>query len=73
VVIRGRRRPVLGRVTMNFLMVDASDSDVCEGDTAVLLGEDGGASVWADELAAWCGTIPYEILTRIRVRERRVV
>ena len=73
-VIRGRHRPVLGRVTMNFVMVDVGEgTDVREGDTAVLLGDDGGVSVWADDLATWCGTIPYEILTGIRVKERRVV
>lgn len=72
VVIRGRRRPIAGRVTMNLVTVDAGpERDVHAGDEVVLLGEQNGASVWADELAGWCETIPYEILTNIRT-DRRV-
>ncbi len=36
------------------------------GDEAVLIGCQGGASIWADELATAAGTIPYEVLTSIR-------
>ena len=67
VLLNGRRVPVVGRVTMNFTVLDAgSDSQVREGDEVVLMGEQGGESLWADELARWCKTIPYEILTSIR-------
>lgn len=73
VIIGGRRCPVAGRVTMNMTMVDVGpDAEVREGDPAVLIGSDGEASVWADELARICGTIPYEILTGIRTGERSV-
>jgi alanine racemase len=72
VVIRGRRRPVAGRVTMNLLMVDAGpEGDVREDDEALLIGEQDGACVWADELAALARTIPYEVLTSIRTDEVR--
>jgi alanine racemase len=66
VLIRGRRRPVVGRVSMNWVTVDVGPgTDVCEGDEAVLIGTQGSESIWADELATLCGTIPYEILTDI--------
>jgi alanine racemase len=67
VIVRGRSCPVVGRVNMNWVTVDLGpDSEVREGDTAVLIGAEGGASVWADELADLCDTISYEILTGIR-------
>jgi len=66
VLIRGRRCKVVGRVSMNWLTVDVGlESDVVPGDEAVLIGEQGGEAVWADELAAQCRTIAYEILTGI--------
>jgi len=67
VVVGGRRCPVLGRVTMNLTMVDLGmNAEITEGDEVVLIGAQGSASVWADEIARWCDTIPYEILTGIR-------
>ena len=67
VVVGGKRCPVVGRVTMNLTMVDlGTDTQAVEGDEVVLIGSQGSASVWADEIALWCGTIPYEILTSIR-------
>jgi alanine racemase len=69
VLVGGRRAPVVGRVTMNFTTVDVGpDATVRDGDEAVLIGTQGGASVWADELARQAQTIPYEILTGIRSR-----
>ncbi len=75
VLIRGRRRPVVGRISMNWVTVDVGpDTDVREGDEVVLVGEQGGAFIWADELATLCQTIPYEILTDINpMLERRYV
>lgn len=72
VVIRGRRCPVVGRVTMNMIMADAGpQGDVQAGDEAILLGGQGSASIWAPELASLCQTIPYEILTNIRTDDIR--
>lgn len=66
-LLGGRRVPVVGRVTMNFSVLDAGpEAQVREGDEVVLMGEQGGEAIWADELARWCKTIPYEILTSIR-------
>ncbi len=75
VLIGGKRRPVVGRVSMNWISADLGpDSGVRAGDEVVLIGEQGGASIWADELAKHCGTIAYEILTGIsRQIERRAV
>ncbi|AKJ64504.1 alanine racemase [Kiritimatiella glycovorans] len=73
VLIRGRRRRIVGRISMNWILVDAGpERDVDVGDEAVLIGEQGGAAVWADELARLCRTIPYEILTGIHPALRRV-
>lgn len=67
VLAGGRRVPIAGRVTMNFTCVDLGpETTVIEGDEVVLLGEQGGASIWADEMGQWRGTIPYEVLTGIR-------
>ncbi len=67
VLVGGRRAKVVGRVTMNFTVVDVgADSDVKPGDEVVLIGVQGTESLWADEVARWCATIPYEILTNIR-------
>lgn len=74
VLVRGRRCPVVGRVTMNLTMIDLGpESDAREGDVVTLLGQDGEEAIWADEIAQWSGTIPYEVLTNIRVPERRLV
>jgi len=62
VLIHGRRAPIRGRVCMNLTMADVSGiPGVKEGDRAVLLGEDQGAQLRAEELAGWAQTISYEI------------
>jgi alanine racemase len=71
VLVGGRRARVVGRVTMNFTTVDVGpDSGARAGDEVVLIGRQGGESLWADDLARWCQTIPYEILTNIRSEPR---
>ena len=74
VLIRGHRCPVLGSVCMDQMMVDVTDvPDAQIGDTAVLLGRDGGEMISADELAELTGTISYEILLSISERVPRKV
>ncbi len=69
VLVRGRRVPVVGRVSMDYLMVDVGDvPGVSVGDEAVLVGASGDERVTVRELADRAGTIPYEILTRIGKR-----
>ena len=69
VLVGGRRARVVGRVTMNFTTIDVGpQGGVQPGDEVVLIGTQKGESLWADEVARWCQTIPYEILTNIRDR-----
>jgi alanine racemase len=72
-VVSGRRVPVVGRVSMDMIVLDVSDvPGVAEGDVATLLGADGLARVDADELAGLAGTISYEILAGISARVPRL-
>jgi alanine racemase len=74
VLIRGRLCPLLGRVTMDQILVDVSACpEAVPGDEAVLLGTQGDAQISAADLAAWAGTIPWEILTGLGRRVTRVV
>jgi alanine racemase len=73
VLIRGRRCAVVGRISMNWITVDVGPGgEAARGDEAVLIGEQGVESVWADELARLARTIPYEILTSIHASAERV-
>ena len=72
VLLRGRALPFAGRVAMDLIMLDVTEvPDAREGDEVVLIGEQGGARVSADDLAAAAGTISYEIVTGIRRRVPR--
>ncbi len=72
-LVGGRRCPVAGRVTMNYTVLDLGpESSAREGDEVVIIGRQGGEEIWADEMAAWRGTIPYEVLTNILTGDRRV-
>lgn len=72
VIIRGKRYAVIGRICMDQLMVNIEWETAYNGDEVILLGEAGDASISADELAEWAGTIPYEILTNINTRVPRI-
>lgn len=71
VLIRGRRCPILGTVTMDQLMV-AADAEVSVGDEAVLIGAQGSERVTVDEVAERLGTIAYEVLVGLGPRLPRV-
>lgn len=73
VLVRGRRCPLLGRVTMDQIMVDVTDSGRVEaGEVAVLFGEQDGARISIREVAEWAGTIPWEVMTGITSRVPRI-
>jgi alanine racemase len=73
VLVRGKRCALLGRVTMDLMMVDITDlSEPQVGDEVVLLGRQGDAEISAVELAERAQTITWEITTRISSRVRRV-
>ena len=74
VLIGGRRAPVRGRVCMNMCMVDVTDvPGVAQEDEVVLLGRQRDERLPVEQLAEWCGTIPYEIVSRIHPGLPRVV
>lgn len=72
-LVAGRRVPVIGRVTMDQIMIDATDVPGARvGDDVVLLGRQGKEEISADELARLCGTISYEIFTSLSARVPRI-
>jgi len=71
VLVGGRRRPILGVVTMDQLMVDCGDDEVAVGDEVVLLGRQGGEAIAAEEWAERLDTIAYEIVCGIGPRVPR--
>jgi len=79
VLVGGQRAPVVGRVAMNMVVIDVSDAaEVQVGDEVILLGSPSSVDdresdrIRADEMAAWLGTIHYEVVTRINERIPRV-
>ena len=76
VLVRGRRCPIVGAVTMDQLMValpPAIADEATMGDEAVLIGRHGADEITATEVAQRLGTIAYEVLTSISARVPRVV
>jgi alanine racemase len=68
VVVRGRRAPLVGRVSMDAIAVNISEvPDVESGDVATLIGD----GVSAAEVAEWSGTITHEVLTSLGNRVAR--
>ena len=55
--------PVAGRVSMDYLAVNFGDLNPAAGDEVTLIGEENGNRITVEDLAAWAGTIPYEIAT----------
>jgi alanine racemase len=69
VLVRGERRPIVGRICMDQFMVDlGADGSAWNEDEVVLVGEQGGQSITVEEVAQRAGTIPYEILTGLNQR-----
>ena len=65
-LVRGRRVPLVGRISMSMSMLDVTDvPEAREDDETVLLGAQGDERITGDELAALCGTISYEIYCNI--------
>ncbi len=74
VLVHGKRAPVRGRVCMNMCMVDVTDiPDAAVEDEVVLLGRQGPERISAEQVASWCGTISYEVVSRIHPSLPRVV
>jgi alanine racemase len=72
VLVRGRRAPLIGRVSMDAITLDVTDvPGVQVGDVATLIGRDGAEEITAEEVAGWSETISYEVLTSIGPRVER--
>lgn len=72
VLIRGRRYPMCGRVSMDSFTVDLGDqNDVVPGDTVTLIGDDGSEALSAEGMAGLAGTINYDITCGIRTGRAR--
>jgi alanine racemase len=72
-IIRGCTVPVLGRVCMDLTVVDVTDiPGVQTGDTATMVGKDGGLEIRADDLARLIGTTEHEITTGLSARVPRL-
>jgi alanine racemase len=72
VLIRGVKYPVIGRISMDQIVVNIEWDSAYNDDEVVLVGEMGEAHITVEDLAAWAGTIPYEILTNINTRVPRL-
>ncbi|HTB75882.1 MAG TPA: alanine racemase C-terminal domain-containing protein, partial [Polyangiaceae bacterium] len=76
VLIRGKRAPIVGAVSMDMAMIDVTGVEgAAEGDEVVVLGSQEGPlgrdAIGADEIASQAGTIAWEVLTSISRRVPR--
>lgn len=68
VLINGQLYPIIGNICMDTCMIDVSNSNVLEGDEVIIFGDDYPVTVLSDKL----NTIPYEVLTGISRRVKRI-
>lgn len=67
--VAGKSAPIVGRVCMDSCMIDVTDIPCTEGDEVVVFGGEGGS---VESMAQLLGTIPYEIMTSIASRVKRI-
>jgi alanine racemase len=72
VLLRGGEAPIVGAVSMDLTLIDATETGARPGDRALLLGRDGERRVTAWDLALAAQTLPYEIVCGIGARVPRV-
>ena len=72
-VVRGRRVPIAGRVTMDMIMLDVTDTGAVVGDGVTMIGKpsEPGEPLDVAAVASFAGMSPYELLTGLRSRLRR--
>jgi alanine racemase len=74
VLLHGQRVPIVGRVCMDYVMLDVTGlENVGRGDTVVLIGTQGNDAISTDEVAGWFDTINYEIVSTLLARVPREV
>ncbi|HTF57658.1 MAG TPA: alanine racemase [Planctomycetota bacterium] len=72
-LLRGRRVPVVGTITMDYIMLDVGDlPEAAVGDEVTLIGRDGLEEIRCEELAKTIGTIPYELTCGLGRRVKRI-
>ncbi|GAB6182598.1 alanine racemase [Thermodesulfovibrio hydrogeniphilus] len=73
VLVRGKRAPVVGIVCMDLTMIDLTDvAEAKIDDEVTLIGRSGNEQITASDLAQWANTIPYEVLTSLGNRAKRI-
>jgi len=72
VLLRGKKYPVVGRISMDQIVINIEWDSAYNDDEVILIGESGSQAITCEDLAEWAGTIPYEVLTNINTRVPRV-
>jgi alanine racemase len=72
VLVRGRRRQIVGAMCMDMMMIDVTGEDVSPGDEVVLIGRQDDEQITAREIAGTIGSIPWEVVCRLGSRIERV-
>jgi len=72
VILRSKKYPVVGRISMDQIVINIEWDSAYNDDEVILIGESGSESITCEDLAEWAGTIPYEILTNINTRVPRI-
>jgi alanine racemase len=72
VLLRGRRCPIVGAVTMDLTMVETGDHPVEVGDVATVIGEAGGGRITLEEVSDWSGELQRAVLTSLGPRLPRI-
>jgi alanine racemase len=70
---RGGQAPVRGRICMDQFVIEVSDHTAAVGDEVIIFGAGDSGEPTAEDWARWCGTIGYEIVTRIGTRVPRIL
>ncbi len=74
VILRGKKVPQIGRVTMNLIVLDVTDvAQAKVGDVVTIIGKDGKVEISADDWASWSQTSNYEVVTRLNSALKRLV
>jgi alanine racemase len=73
VLVKGRKVPIVGRVSMDLTLIDVTEAEgVSLGDEVMLIGRQGSAEIRAEEIAAEIGTISYEVTCGVSDRVPRI-
>lgn len=73
VSVNGHSCPIRGRICMDQTMVEIDQvREACEGDEVILFGDGSSGEMTADQVAAFCGTINYEVVCAVSARVPRV-